>query len=224
MSLADKVVPESDIQLKPDFTFFRKVMKYSEQRIAEVTADAIVFFKTKFGLDFSQSQPNKLGQREIEDAIFLPFQLSPNIEYSITFNKWIISERRGSICYENRDEGFAVTFKKERNLFGTYGGTQGKPVTINDIVVYGFYNIPIRSLSGRIKPLVIRYTSGSPARVEPNDGFQIINCDLFSNSLGEGTAQGVARVTPVGGGKVHFTVRNLFTFPAHPRMLYLFGA
>ena len=217
VSVAEKVVPPSAIELMPDLSFFKNVMKYSPRKIEKVTNDALMFFKNKYGIDFTQVEPDELGKRETETAIFNPFQLSPEVEYNIMFNTYIFNGRRYSKCYENRDGGFAVSFKTDQKLFGTYGGSQGKPITTNDLIVYGFYNIPVRFSR---KPLIIRYTSGSPARLETNDGFQIINCDLYSPLLGHGTAQGVFRSTPEANGQLRVSIRNLFTFPMQPRQLY----
>ena len=172
----------------------------------------------KYGLDFSSVQPGTLGERELDDAIFFPFTLSPEVEYTVNFNTWIVDRKRRSRCYENRDGGFTVAFTKDRRLFGSYGKEDGIPVTTNDVVVYGFYSIP---LFRNGKSLLMRYSSASPARLETNDGFFIINCDLFNKKLGKGTAQGVGRITPVGDGEMfRVTIRNLFTFPVSPVTAY----
>ena len=219
VSIAENVVPASETIPSPDFSFFTDVLKLSQRQIEKVTTDAMEFFKDKYGVDFTNAEPNNLGVRETEDAILTPFRLSPKIEYQVTFNTFLLTGRRYSKCYENRDGGFAVSFKREQKLFGTYGGTEGKPIGINDAIVYGFYSIPLRI---HRKPLVIRYTSGSPARLETNDGFLIINCDLFSRFLGHGTARGVSVFTPEGDGTVRTSIRNVFTFPAQPRQLSSF--
>uniref|UniRef100_A0A1X7TEU6 Uncharacterized protein n=1 Tax=Amphimedon queenslandica TaxID=400682 RepID=A0A1X7TEU6_AMPQE len=216
VSIAENVVPASETAPTPDFSFFTDVLKLSQAQIEKVTNDAMKFFKDKYGVDFTDTEPNDLGVRETEDAMLIPFQLSPKIEYQVTFNTFILTGRPYSKCYENRDGGFAVSFKREQKLFGTYGGSEGKPIGTNDAIVYGFYSIPLRI---HRKPLVIRYTSGSPARLETNDGFLIINCDLFSKFLGHGTARGVSVFTPEGNGMIRTSIRNVFTFPAQPRQL-----
>ena len=116
------------------------------------------------------------------------------------------------MCFENRDGSFDVTFSDNQILHGTYGGEEGIPVTSADTVVYGFYNIPVCAQ----EPLVIRFSSASPARLDLHDGFGIINCDLYHRVWGRGIAQGLFQGTPTEDGRIHFTIRNLFTFPAHP--------
>ena len=214
VAIIDEVVsaPLAFIQADTDLSFFRDVMLFTEEEIEQVTEDAIQFFNTMYGLDFSQSEPNELGQRFFQNATFFPFRGSPEVQYTVTFNRWIVSGNTRSVCFENREGGIMVQFSGEQILRGTYGGEEGIPVTAGDAVIYGFYNIPVCPQ----EPLVIRYTSGSPGRFDPRDGFAIINNDLFHRGLGRGLAQGLFRVVPTEDGRIRFTIRNVFTFPAHP--------
>ena len=216
VSIADKVVSSSAIQL-PDssLSFFREAMLFTDEEIMQVEEDAIQFFNTKFGLNFSQSEPNELGERFYQNATFFPFRMSPEVQYAITFNRWIVSGNTRSVCFENRDGGFAVSFSEQQILHGTYGGEEGIPVASTDLLVYGFYNIPVCAQ----EPLVIRYSSASPARVDPHDGLGIINCNLFHRVWGHGIAQGLFQMIPTENGRFHFTIRNLFTFPPHPTFI-----
>ncbi len=215
VSLTDKLVPLNLTTVSPDvdFRFFREIMHFSEEEIEKATEDAITFFRTKFGLDFSNTQPNDLGQRFFENAIFSPFVVSEDIESTITFNRWIVNGRTKSICFKNRDGGFLVSFTAERTLFGTYGGSQGKVILPGGGLTWGFHNIPVCPQ----QPLVIRYESGTPFRTEPVDGIGIINCDLYHRELGEGTSRGIAIVTPTDDPDIiHFSFRTVFTFPRSP--------
>ena len=219
VALTDQVV--SSLALvetqSPDIglSFFRDVMLFTEEEIEQVTEDAIQFFNTMYGLDFSQSEPNELGQRFFQNATFFPFRGSPEIEYSVTFNRWIVSGNTRSVCFEIRDGGIMVPFIGEQILHGTYGGEEGIPVRARDALIYGFYNILVCAQ----EPLVIRYTSGTPGRFDPHDGFAIINNDLFHRVWGRGLAQGLLRFLPTEDGRFHVTIRNVFTFPAHPTIV-----
>ena len=187
-------------------------MLFTEEEIAQVTEDAIQFFNTRFGLNFSQSEPNELGQRFFENATLQPYRLPPEIQQTVTFNRWIVSGNIRSVCFENHYGGFNVQFRDQQLLHGTYGGEQGTPVALSDNVLYGFYNIPVCAQ----EPLVIRFTSCSPVHVDPHDGFGILNFDLYHRVWGAGIVQGLYQATPTEDGRVHFTIRNLFTFPLHP--------
>ena len=219
--IADAIAPASLTAFNPTtgLPFLRNIMLFTEEEIAQATQDAIQFFNTRFGLDFSQAAPDENGRRILADigATFTIFEFSPEFNYHLTINSWAISGSERSICFENRDGGFAVEFQQPLTLNGTYGGGDGRPVVPGDFVLYGFYNIPVCPQS----PLIIRYMSNSPIRTGPVDGFGIINCDVFHRQIGPGVAQGVFRVTDVGNNQVHFAIRNLLTFPANPGLSQL---
>ena len=212
-AVADVVLPEETLAAPPDtdFTFFRDIMLFSDEEIEKVTQDAINFFYTMYGLDFSQLSAE--GVRTFENATLLPYVMSPDVRYTITVNSWLLSGRSRNTCFENRDGGLGVQFTGEQILHGTYGGEAGILAHPGDSVVYGFYNIPVCPQ----QPIVIQYQSNTPFRLEPFDNFGIINCGLYHRVLGAGSAQGVFRAVPTGDpGMVHLTIRNTFTFPAHP--------
>ena len=54
---------------------------------------------------------------------------------------------------------------------------------------------------------MVHYSSASPARVDPHDGFGIINCNLFHRIWGHGIAQGLFQMIPTENGRFHFTIR-----------------
>ena len=215
VSLADQVVPISFTIPTPDVNlkFFREIMHFSDAEIEDATEDAINFFSTRFGLDFSDQQPDELGRRFLGDATFFAVEAAPELKYTVTFSRWLISGRTNPTCFENRDGGFLVAFSSETMLYGTYGGVEGKPIQAGEIVVWGYYNIPVCPQ----QPLVIQFESGTPFRTEPVDGIAVINCDLYHRELGKGVARGVAVATPTDNPEmIRFTVHNTFTFPANP--------
>ena len=215
VSITDVVIPSTSaaVEADPDLTFFRDIMLFTEEEIERETQDAMEFFNTKFGLDFSQSEPNELGERMIESAVMYPYIFAPVNQYTITYNRWIITGNTNNLCFENRDGGYAVIFTGERLLHGTYGGEEGISVPAGAApgVVFGYYNIPVCPQ----EPLVIRYSSGTPFRSNV-DGIFTINCDLFHRVWGPGLAQGTFRFLPTEDGRVRVVTRNLFTFPPHP--------
>ncbi len=215
VSLADKLVPADALDLTPDvdLRFFREIMFFSEEEIEESTKKAIEFFNTVFGLDFSDSQPDEFGQRLLGNATFFPFDFSPLSEYTVTFHRWIINGRSKPLCFNNRAGGFAVTFSSDQILYGTYGGAEGKPIKSGEVVVWGYFKIPVCPQ----QPLVIQYQSATPYRVVPEDGIYIINLDVHHRELGAGIAQGLEIVSPTQDPNIlHLSSRIVFTFPTHP--------
>ena len=68
----DNVIPFADLNIAdPDLTFFRDVLRFSEQEIQTDTQSAFEFFNTTYGLDFSGSEPNQQGQRIFQNASFV---------------------------------------------------------------------------------------------------------------------------------------------------------
>ena len=214
-SIVDIVLPDSEPFFFTNATnFFRNVMKFNDREIKRVTEDALDFFITTFGVDFTNAQPNESGTRFSEElnATLFEYELNPALRYSITFNEWTVTGARRSYCLDNRDGGFIIIFGSDAILHGTYGGEEGILIKANERILYGFYNIPICKQS----PLIIQYQSASPVRIDTFDGFATINCDLSNKELGPGIAQGLFRVTPLGDGNTRYNIRNLFTFPPHP--------
>ena len=157
VGIADKVVTPPISILDGDLTFFGEVMLFTKEEIAQVEEDAIQFFNTRFGLDFSRSEPDEWGQRFYQNATFFPARLSPEVQYTVTFNRWIVSGNTRSVCFETSIGGFRVEFSAQQILHGTYGGEEGIPVTATDALAYGYYNIPVCPQ----EPLVIQFSSGT---------------------------------------------------------------
>ena len=212
IGVVDQIIERPTIIVDdPDLAFFTDVMKFRQDAIDHVIEDALTFFNDSYGLDFFLSIPNERNERFLENAKLAPFVLSDEINYVVTLNSWIRSGSTRSSFYTIRDGGFGVTFSGDQTLYGSYGGATGLPARSGELIVYGFYNIPVCVQS----PVIIQYQSGTPFRAEPIDGFGIINCQLYNRVLGFGTARGIGSIQPDGNGNFHTIIRNVFTFPGH---------
>ena len=197
----------------PELVFFKTYMKFGDTAIQHTVDDAIQFFKDRFGLDFSTSNPNEKNERFFENAKMNPFILPPDeVNYIVTINNWFRSGNTRSTCYLIRDGGFRVTFSANQTLRGSYGGDTGKPAS--DILVYGFYNIEVCKQNS----IIIQYQCGTPFRIEPVDGIAVFNSELYNRVLGHGRAQGIVIVIPDPAadepGRFRVTLRSTLTFPA----------
>ena len=213
----DQTVDNPDLaQADPEFTFFKRYMKFRDEAIQHITDDTIQFFNESYGLDFSGSAPNEQNERFFENAKMNPYILPPDtINYVVRSNNWIRSGSTRSVSYPIRDGGFQVTFSADQTLRGSYGGTEGKPAGPTELLVYGFYNIDVCPQS----PVIIQFQSGSPFRPEPVDGGYIINLELYNTVLGRGAARGILTTTLISVDPLLFRVviRSTFTFPEpHP--------
>ena len=212
LAIIDQTIdaPFAFIAADPDLTYFKKVLKFRENAIQHTFDDAISFFNETYGLDFSLSPPNDQNEYFYENAKMSGFKFADDIQYLVTLNNWIQTGNSRSTCYKMNDGGIIVTFSAEQTLHGSYGGNDGITVGPLNLLVYGFYSIEVCQQS----PVIIQYQSGSPVRQEPVDGTIIINCDLYSQVLGYGKAQGISTITPslVDPGKYRYITKNTFTF------------
>ena len=226
-------VPTPDTNLK----YFRNVLGFTDAQIETATQNAIDFFQERFGLNFSQSVVNELGVRTFQNTTMNPFMVDNRIMNIITINGWIFTGKNTSVCFRVLDGGYALNHQGTQLLHGTYGGEQGiyAPTDVASFAFFGYYHIPIdlhrnrlysqiqyNPYSGRTyaqllqsNSVQIQFKSRIPIRTEPIDGTGIIYEDLFHQELGNGVAQGSYRVTAAGNGSLKYSVRSVFTFPAH---------
>ena len=211
-SIIDQTIDNrtSVITQDPEFSFFKKVLNLRENAIQHIFEDAIYFFNATYGLDFSASPPNEENERFIKDAVMRPFVFFDNLDYYVSVNNWIRTGNTRSNCYRVQEGGIDVSFSSDRTLYGTYGGAEGKPVGVGDLLIYGFFRINVCEQS----PVIIQCQSSTPIRVNPVDGIVTINYDLYSRVLGRGRAQGTYRLQPFPNqpDKIRLMLQNTCTF------------
>ena len=100
-----------------NLTFFREVLGFDDAEIEQETQNAFKFFNERFGLDFSQSEPNDLVIRFFQNATFQPTR-RPNGTFA-TFNSWLLTGNTRSRCFVVAIGGYPVTFIGEQTLRGT---------------------------------------------------------------------------------------------------------
>ena len=208
-----------------------------DAQIETATQNAIDFFQERFGLDFSQSAVNELGLRTFQNATMTPFREDERIMNTITINGWLFTGSTANVCFRLLDGGYAVNIQGTQLLRGTYGGEQGiyAPTDPSASIEIGYYHVPINLRRNRLYSQIqynpysaralgqlqqsnsvqIEFRSNIPIRKEPVDNTGILNENLFHEELGNGVAQGSYRLTDAGNGNILYSVRNVFTFPAH---------
>ena len=194
-----------------NLTFFREVLGFDEAEIEQETQNAFQFFNERFGLDFSQSEPNEQGIRFFENATFQPTR-RPSGTFA-TFNRWLLTGNTRSRCFVVAIGGYLVTFIGEQTLRGTYGGEEGIEVTSGIVLSYDHLSI---SIPRRNPILIQRWTP------IPNEGSQIGLFVLFYKlshpTLGQGALQGFAQ-TELGVVNGTSILRRawtaVITFPAN---------
>ena len=139
---ADRIVPQnlpaSNRDL--DLTFFREELRFSEAEIDLARQSAIDFFYTRFGLDFSQTDPYIPERRVFQNATFEPFFLT--VPFTASVDRWIVNgNTRSGRCFNTREGGFVVDFTSNQVLRGTYGGTEGIVVAPGENMAWAYYSI-----------------------------------------------------------------------------------
>ena len=191
-----------------NLTFFREVLGFDDAEIEQETQNAFQFFNERFGLDFSQSEPNELGIRFFENATLQPSRQPRGI--FVTFNRWLLTGNTRSRCFIATIGGYYANFIGEQTLRGTYG-EEGIQVTSGRVLSYDYLSISIP----RRDPVVIqRWTP------IPNEGAQIglyvLFFELSHPTLGQGALQGffqTERGTENGTSILRRTASALATFP-----------
>ena len=192
-----------------NLTFFREVLGFDDAEIQQETQNAFQFFNERFGLDFSQSQPNELGIRFFQNATIQPNRQPRGI--FVTFNRWLLTGNTRSRCFIANIGGYLVNFIGEQTLRGTYGGEEGIQVTSNRVLSYDYLSI---SISHRDSVVIQRRTP------IPNEGAQIglfvLFYELSNPSLGQGAQQGffqTERGIENGTNILRRSGSAVFTFP-----------
>ena len=166
-----------------NLTFFREVLGFDDAEIQQETQNAFQFFNERFGLDFSQSQPNELGIRFFQNATIQPNRQPRGI--FVTFNRWLLTGNIRSRCFIANIGGYLVNFIGEQTLRGTYGGEEGIQVTSNRVLSYEYIII---SVSYRNPVMIQRWTP------IPNEAVQIglfvLFYELFHPTLDQGAIRG----------------------------------
>ena len=190
----------------PDGAFFQKqIMHRTDAQIADQRAQALAFFKQRFGLDPANG-----------DVSISSFMFDPRNNY----RAYVIGgEQVPSGGFVVRDGGFNATVTKDTYLHGEYGGADGTWVAAGTSVVFGDYNIlRTAGTSGQpTTPLILHYQSQTPIRAANADGAQTFRCELIDPETGQhGVAQGViAPARDAGGGNIQVSIRNVITFPGY---------
>ena len=150
----------------PNLTFFRNVLKFTEQEIQTATQSAIEYFNTTFGLDFSE--PNQQGHQIFQNASFSPGKAP--ITATTKANRWLVNGNTKSRCFDVRFGWFEVLFLGEQVLYGTYGGSEGKialPGTDLTWLYVWINTCPQSPVVILLKPTALPYLTPDGLSLEP---------------------------------------------------------
>ena len=193
----------------PGLTYFKEILHYSDQEIEEVTERAIDFYNRRFGLNFSESLVTPQGFRIFENATMYPVKVPTDVV--ATYNRWVINGRQGNTrCFNMREGGYQVLFRGEQMVYGTYGGEEGRLLTMAEELGYNFFSTNFCEHT----PTVILCGSISPTFRDPY-GFGIRHWECYNRQLGRGLITGAQGQLQTGDPNTRrLLIRHVMTFPA----------
>jgi len=200
------VIPETQVgagqQADPNLTFLSEVLGYSDNQIQQEVQNSLHFFSERFGLEFSLTQPNELGQRFYQNAT-LRQVIEANVFGHAIINRWFLTGNTRSKCFLLSVGGFLVTFSGEQTLKGTYGGEEGVDVSTDRYVLYQYQTISVPPC----EPIVFQYQTPIPLEIvaPQGNGIVVVFYELSHPTLGRGAQTGFAQVE-------HYTAANGTSF------------
>ena len=190
----------------PNYTYYRETLRFTDAQVEQELENAIQYYNTQFGLDFSSAVPNELGQRFVGNARF-QFNFIP-ANFTAVGNNWIVNGNTRSKCFNIGGGGFQVYFNGTTMLHGVYGGEEGKPVYDGDSIVYAYLII---FDACHHEPIIIQAQAETPGRRLPVEGWNIVEFKLYNPWLGRGRFQGIF-IDPQGP-TMPLQARQVFSFP-----------
>jgi len=212
------VVPENVLGggevADPNLTFLSDVLGYSDDQIQQEVQNSLQFFSERFGLEFSLSQPNELGQRFFQNAT-LRRVIQANVLGHAIINRWFVTGNTRSKCFPLSVGGFLVTFSGEQTLKGTYGGEEGIDVSSGRYLLYHYESISVPPC----EPTVIQLQTPIPLEIAQGTGIVVIFYEVSHPTLGQGAQTGFSQVEIVtaanGTSFIHVSANVAVTFPSN---------
>ena len=124
MLITNVTYPASSSFLDSDHVFYREVLRFTTEEIDQEREAALQFFRDRYGLDFTNVEPDEQGQRILGNATFLPIMFPFNNTF--VSNSWLVDGRTRTRCFRVGDGGFQVRFSGTVMLHGEYGGEEGR--------------------------------------------------------------------------------------------------
>ena len=206
MQITDTMFTAGSI-VDADLVYFRETLRFTEEEIDREREAAIDFFNQRFGLDYSNIEPDELGQRVLGNTTFRPVVFPYN--GTLVHNQWLLNGKEKTKCYQLGDGGFQANFDGNVRLFGEYGGEEGLTASQGESVLYGRdYLYDACSHTG----IIFQTESITPIRVVPTDGWIVLTFSVRNRELGEGTIGGISRVTQVNSTTLRYESRQVYVF------------
>jgi len=168
------------------------------------------YFEQNYGLIFDPAIPGPQGSSD-GTAIVQSFKLPDDVRYQVlAFDHQPIKKlrhRMPATNYDMLDDGYAVGFLGSTTVHGDWGGSAGKDVDENNVVVFGQYRMTNINTGNLFD--TITYRSDDPVSID-SFGHLAFSCLLSSARFGDGVVLGHQRLT----SDLVLQTRSFATFPA----------
>ena len=173
-----------------DNVFYKEVLRFTDEEIDREREAAIQFFRSNYGLNFTNVEVDEQGQRILGNATFQPVLFPTNDTY--VFNSWVVNGKTRTRCFRSRKGGFQVLFNGTGMLHGEYGGEEGSMAFSDEVLFYGRqYVYDVCEQQG----ILFQLESITPNRLEQSDAWLVVNYRVRNRMLGEGVLWGLYRFT-----------------------------
>jgi len=206
----------------PDNAGLREGLGWNNTEVEQFRVDAELFFKKRFGFDFSQIQEDSERVKELPGVgilFFARFSEDNNYKAIYTGKKTVIKKVDAM--------GYVLMITDPNALYhGEFGGEEGVIAIPGEIAAFGLYNIGVEQHSKgkpskkhykkhkkkqRKESEVIFFQQSIPGRFTPELLIGVF-CDIFSEQRGKGKGEGTTGLMPLPDGRAHVFIRNVLTF------------
>lgn len=202
----------------PNNDGLRNGLGWDDSQVEEFKQDAEMFFKKRFGFDFTQIEEDLSGVKELPGVGQLLFiRLSEDVGY-----KALYSGKKNKIKTVDTMGHIVMITDPNARYHGEFGGEEGVIAIPGEIAAFGVFNIGQQKNSNshqidRDKRKhnyrdIIFFQQSIPGRFTP-EGLISVCCDVWSDRWGKGKGEGIAGLTQLPDGRAHVFVRNVLAFP-----------
>ena len=193
----------------PDYAFYRQTLGFTDAEVQQEEENAIQHFKTQFGVDFTNVEPNEMGQRILPNATMSFGRILSN--FTAIANRWLVSGNTNSKCFNFTGGGFEVDITGDMMLHGVYGGEEGRPVSALDTLHHSYFIM--YGVCGK-RSIVFTGMSMIPTRILPVEQWLVQELQLYSRWLGTGRSQTVLKFRNTNDPATsQFDLQQVFSFP-----------
>jgi len=208
----------------PDTQGLREGLNWDDVEVEQFRVDAELFFKNRFGFDFTQIDEDINNVKVLPGVGQLLFvRFSEDVGYKAIYTG------KKNVTKKVDAMGYVVIITDPGVLYhGDFGGEAGVPAIPGEIAAFGLYNIGGKQHDNKDnesdrhfnkhkekkhkKNEVIFFQQSTPGRYTP-EGLIGIFCEISSAQRGNGNGEGTTGLVPLPDGRAHVFIRNVLTFP-----------